>query len=102
MAAIDDLKSAWEIEIAKISDALTKADATYALEVYISAVQQQAALEAKDIASYSIGGRTFTYRDVLSGQQAIQQLKSQLHEQVYGRSNLVDFNSRDTISGSQL
>jgi hypothetical protein len=99
MAAIDVLQSAWETEIAKISDALIQADASYTLEVYIAAVQQQASLEAKDIASYSIGGRTFTYRDVLSGQQAIQQLKNQLHDQVYGRSNLVDFNTRDTISG---
>ena len=96
MAAIDDLKTAWGTEIAKISDTLIKANATYQLDVYIAAVQQQASLEAKDISSYSIGSRTFTYRDVLAGQQAIQTLENSLHDQVYGRSNLVDFNNRVT------
>ena len=94
--AIATLQSAWETEIAKISDTLIKADATYKLSVYIAAVQQQASLEAKDIASYSIGSRTFTYRDVQSGQQAVQQLENALHDRVYGRSNLVDFNVRTT------
>jgi len=96
MAAIDDLKTAWETEIAKISDTLVKANATYQLDVYIEAKQQQASLESKDISSYSIGSRTFTYRDVLAGQQAIQTLENSLHDQVYGRSNLVDFNNRVT------
>ena len=96
MAAIDDLKTAWQTEIAKISDTLIKADATYNLDAYIAAVAQQSALEAKEIQSYSIGGRTFTYRDVNAGAQAIAKLQSSLHTAVYGRINLVDFNVRTT------
>lgn len=96
MTAIADLQSAWETEIAKISDALVKANATYQLEVYIAALAKQTALEAKNISSYSIGSRTFTYRDVNAGQNAVNQLASSLHDQVYGRSNLVDMNNRVT------
>jgi hypothetical protein len=96
MTAIADLQTAWETEIAKISDALIKADATYKLSVYIDALTSQSSLEAKNISSYSIGARTFTYRDVTSGQNAVNQLASSLHDQVYGRSNLVDFNNRVT------
>jgi hypothetical protein len=96
--AIAALQTAWETEIAKISDTLINAKATFQLDGYIAAVQQQASLEAKDIASYSIGSRTFTYRDVNSGAAAIQSLEDSLHDMVYGRTNLVDFNTRITES----
>jgi hypothetical protein len=96
MAAIDALKTAWETEIAKISDPLVNADATYKLDGYIAALTQQTALEAKDISSYSIGGRTFTYRTVSEGASMVRGLESILHDEVYGRANLVDFNVRTT------
>jgi hypothetical protein len=96
MAAIDDLKSAWETEIGKISDTLLKAKATYQLDNYIAAVQQQASLEANDIISYSIAGRTFTRRDVGAGQDAIAAMENELVLLCYGRANYVDFNVRTT------
>jgi hypothetical protein len=98
MAAIDNLKTAWETEIAKISDALIKAKATVLLDAYIAAYTQQIALSAKDIASYSIGGRTFTYRDATAGQNMINGMESDLHDYVYSTSSLVDFNVRTTDS----
>jgi len=92
------LQTAWETEIAKISDTLINAKATYQLSVYIAAVVQQASLESKDISSYSIGSRTFSYRSVGEGAAAVQRLEDSLHDMVYGRSNLVDFNNRVTES----
>ena len=96
MAAIDDLKTAWETEIAKISDPLIKADATYKLDSYINAQQAIADLQSDKVSSYSIGGRTFTYADVGTLQKVVQGLEDSLSDKVYGRINLVDMNIRRT------
>ena len=100
MADNTALKAAWTTEIAKISDTLINAKASYLLDVYSDAQTQQSLLEAKDISSYSIGARTFTYRDVAAGQATLASMESDLHDYVYGRSNLVDFNTRTTDSTS--
>ncbi len=93
MAAIDDLKAAWTAEIAKISNALIKAEATYALDQYIAALPQQAALEANQIATYSIGGRSFTRRDITAGQIAVDRLKGNLWRYCKGSTSLIDCNT---------
>lgn len=98
MAAIDDLKAAWVKEIAKISDALIKAEADYALDQYVAALPRQAALEANEIASYSIGGRSFTRRDITAGQIAIERLRNNLYRYCKGSTSLVDANMNYTPS----
>jgi len=97
MAAIEDLKNAWVARIGTISDALVKAEATYLLDQYIAALPQQAALEANQITSYSIGGRSFTRRMVGEGQSAIQRMKFELYQYCYGSTSLCDANE-DTIT----
>ena len=92
MAAIDALTTAYQTEIAKISDPLTKAQATYLLERYIAALQKQAALEANEIVSYSIAGRSFTRRDIAGGQSAINSMQGDLDRMFHGTVSLVDMN----------
>lgn len=90
MAAIDDLKTAWEAKIALISDALLKAEATLALDNYIDARTAQAALTSNEITSYTIAGRTVTRRNPESGQAMINHLQNELTEYVYGSVTLID------------
>lgn len=93
MAAIDDLKTAWETEIAKISDTLRNANATYQLDRYIAALAKQAALEANEISQYSIGNRSITRRDADAGKVLITDLQTSLYYAVYGNVGLVDMNT---------
>jgi len=101
MADIAPLKAAYETEIATISDTLRKARATYQLDVYCDAMAKQAALEANDITSYSIAGRTITRRDIKAGQQATQQLAYDLESAIYGTSSLIDNNTYGWGSNTQ-
>jgi hypothetical protein len=92
MAAIDDVKSAWETEIAKISDTLLNAEATYILDQYIDARTAQASLSSDGIQSYTIAERTVTRRNADMGQALINDLQNQLTELVYGKITLADAN----------
>ena len=87
------LKAAYLVEVAKISNVLDKAEATYLVDVWADAVDKQSALEANDIVSYSIGGRTFTRRDVAAGQEAIAQLRYEIRAFIYGTTTLIDNNT---------
>jgi len=89
------LKAAYLVEVAKISNTLDKARATYMVDVWADAVDQQAALEAGKVQSYSIGGRTFTYRDAASGQLAVANLEAQIQRMIYGTVTLIDMNTAD-------
>jgi len=93
MAAIDDVKSAWETEIAKISNALLKAEATYILDQYIAARTAQTKLSSDEIQSYTITNRTVTRRDPNAGTALINDLQNQLSELVYGTVTLADANT---------
>jgi len=93
MTAIADLQTAWETEIAKISDTLLNAEATYALSEYIDARTNQAALSANEIQSYTIAGRTFTRRDVEAGQGQVNRIENKLRALVYGSITMIDLNT---------
>ncbi len=93
MTAIAELQTAYETGIATISDDLRQKKATYVLERYIAAVQKQTALEASEIESYSIAGRTVTRRNVESGQSAISDLEAELDRYIYGGTALINMNA---------
>ena len=92
MAAIDDLKTAWETEIATIGDTLQNAEATYLLDGYIAALQSQASMSANEISSYTIAGRTVTRRNADTGQRLINELRNELSLYVYGNVTQADLN----------
>ena len=98
MAAIDDVKTQWLVKVALISDALIKAEATYALDRYIAALTGQASLESNEIVSYTIAGRTFTRRDTSAGKQAIADLRLDLHRLCYGSVSLADMNTEQSTA----
>ena len=87
------LKAAFTTAIATISDSLRSAEATYTLDRWADAVDKQAALEANDIISYSVGGRTVTRRNSDAGQELIQQLRYDLEVMIYGSVSLLDNNT---------
>jgi len=93
MAAIDDLKTAWVAKIALISDTLIKAKATYLIDNYIAALPKQAALEAQTIDSYSIAGRSFTYREAAAGKAMVNAMEAELYRLCYGSVSLADANT---------
>ena len=63
------LKAAFTTEIAKISDTLRNAEATYTLDRWTDAVTQQSALEANQISSYSIGAAPSPVEPPLRGRR---------------------------------
>ena len=87
------LKAAYLVEVAKISNTLQQARATYLVDVWADAVDQNAALLANDILSYSIGGRTFTRRNASEGNLAISELEYTINVLIYGTVSLVDNNT---------
>ncbi len=93
MADTQGLQLAFESEIQKISSPLLQAKATYLLETYIQALQKQSALEANEIVSYSIAGRSFTRRDGTAGRSLVTGMERELKDLIYGTVTLVDMNS---------
>ena len=87
------LKAAYTTEIATISDTLQSAKATYTLDRYIEALDKQNALEANEIQSYTMAGRTFTRRDASAGQDVINELQYELEGYIYGHVVLADNNT---------
>ena len=86
------LKAAFTTEIAKISDTLQNAEAAYTLDRYIEALDKQNALEAGNVTSYTMAGRTFTKRNASDGQAIVQQLRADLNKFIYGTVTLLDNN----------
>ena len=93
MTALSELKSAWTARLASISDPVVKAEATYLLDNYVTATEKQVALEASNIQSYTLGGRSITRRDVAVGQSMIQSMRMDLYRYCYGGNSLVDMNT---------
>lgn len=93
MTAISDLDDQWTTEIATISDTLLQKEATYMLERYTAAVQQLASLENNEISSYTIAGRSVTRRNIGEGRSAIESLRRDLWNAVYGTYTLADMNT---------
>lgn len=86
------LKAALLVEVNKIKDALPLAEATYTLDRYIDALDQQNALEAGAIDSYSIAGRSVTRRNAASGQAVVDALRARLNQMIYGSVTMMDMN----------
>lgn len=95
MAAIDDISTYWTAEIAKLSDTLRKAEATYTLSRYVAALQSAASMESTDIESYNISQRGMVRRRISDMHAAIARLRLELYRGVYGSISLADL-STDT------
>jgi len=87
------LKAAYTTEVAKISDTLLNAEATYLLDRYIEALDSQNSLEGGSIQSYSIAGRTVTKSNLSEGRTLTDSLRGQLHGLIYGHESLMDMNT---------
>jgi len=91
------LDTVYTAAIALLSDsstsgAIRKAEATSVKDRYLAALEKQALLENNEIQSYTIGGRTFTRRDVGAGQGVINQLGNHLWSLCHGTIVLADNN----------
>ncbi len=86
------VKAAWLVEIAKISDALDKAEATQLLDEYIDARTAIADLQSGKVQSYSIGGRSFTFHTVGQADAMIEGKHAALWRLVYGSTTLLTGN----------
>ena len=88
-----DLKAAYLVEVNKISNVLQKARATYLVDMWSDAIDQNAALLANDIISYSVGGRTITRRNASEGNSAIAEMEYTINVLIYGTISLIDNNT---------
>lgn len=86
------LKAAYQTEINKLSDALGKARANFALDRLIDALTSQSALESNEIQGYTIAGRTVSRRNSTEGLDLIDRLTADLDGMIYGSVTLVDMN----------
>jgi len=93
MASSTALKAAYETEIAKISDTLDKARATYLKDSYIEALDKQNQLEANGVESYTIAGRTIQRANMAEGRGLIRKMESELQELIYGSEVQLDMNT---------
>lgn len=87
------LKTAYETEVAKISDTLVNAQATDLLDQLMGGLEQQEALEGDKIASYSLMGRSFTRRSVRDGRSAVNAMRRELDQMIYGGATLGDLSA---------
>jgi len=87
------LKAAYQTEVNKISGTLEKAEADYLLDRWIEALDAQNALEAGQIQSYSIAGRSVTRANLKDGRSVADRLRAQLQMLIYGAESLMDMNT---------
>lgn len=90
MSALTDLQTAYQTQINSITNAIAKAKANLLLQSLISAYEQHASLESGKIQSYSIGNRSFTFRDIEKSEKAVNQIESKLNRLLSGTVSLVD------------
>lgn len=90
MSALTDLQAAYQAEIDEIADQLAKARASMLLERLVSAYESQAKLEARDIQSYTIAGRSVTYRTLDTGKTMIAELETSLMRSIRGSTYRVN------------
>ena len=86
------LKAAYTTEVAKVTGTLDNAKANYQLDRWIEALDAQNAVEAGELLSYSIAGRTITRKNQAVGAQAVRILQHDLESLLYGSVHLSDFN----------
>lgn len=88
--ALATLAAAYATEIAKISDSVVKAEATYLLERWQAAVAQVATLEAQNVVSYSAADVSVTRRRISEGRESAAAMQADLRAMIYGSVVLVD------------
>jgi len=98
MANIDDYKTELQTLANTLDSDLQKYKALVLIDQYIDALTAQGTATSTDVASYSIGGRTVTRKQVESMQRQAPMLEAQINEIFYGnisyadfRTNLVDY-----------
>jgi hypothetical protein len=94
MSNLSNLKTAWETYInANITNDIIKYEALVLLDSYIYALTSQQKLENSEITSYSILGRSFTFRNSNEGKATVANLKAQLTKLVYWHAANVSANT---------
>jgi hypothetical protein len=88
--ALATLAAAYATEIAKISDSVVKAEATYLLERWQAAVAQTATLEAQNVISYSAADVSVQRRRIEESQSQANAMQARLRCMIYGDVVLVD------------
>ena len=88
------VKTQWQAKIDAQTgiDPLIKAEAELVLERYTDAISDQASLEEGIIQSYTIAGRTFTYKTAAQASKSIEGLRNELISLVFGDVTLVNMN----------
>lgn len=84
MSNISNLVSAWSNAISNVASELIKAKAYVSLDDYEAMITAKQALSAKTLQSYSIAGRTFTFKTTDKLQIEIDRKETELTRLVYG------------------
>lgn len=73
-----------------ISDELDRLDCAVLIEEYAAALPASMASTSTNIASYSISGRTISYRSLNELNRRVAELRSQIEACLYGKNGVID------------
>ena len=90
MAALDDLKDVWTARIAQLTDDATRAEASAALDDFITAKAKHATAVGNRLSSYGIQGRNASRRDPAALLKDADTAMARLTSLVYGGYHRVD------------
>ena len=76
--------------MAGITDSLAQAEAAVLCDRSIDALSSQSELEAGNVQSYTIAGRSVTRRNMAEGKSAISQLRTELYNYIRGPISYID------------
>jgi hypothetical protein len=90
-AAIDALKAQYLTDSALLPDVETRLDVAMQIEQWYAVQGALAALQSERLQSYSMGGNSYTRRQIPELESSAAQLKQAISEALYGgRNRLVD------------
>lgn len=88
--ATDALIAHLTTQVASITDDLARLDCAVWLEEYAAALPALMASNASNVQSYTISGRSVTYRTINEFQTRVNELRANIDAALYGRGGVID------------
>lgn len=96
MSNISAVRTAYETEIAKLTDPISIAEANVVLDNLIFALTTSASMVTQSNQSYTVAQRTVTKRNQTDAQNSVNEYRGQLRRLLYGNSVVPDLSGDET------
>ncbi len=100
MSNISDLQAAYLVEIAKITDPLSKIEAKTILDNLIAALTAEKSLAGQNLSSYSAAQVSITRRQIKDAQASVVQYRGELRRYLFGNVESPDMSAMESNFGS--